>query len=50
MLDRDDLVRLVVDVPESPKSRQWRRQFKRRWKTRLQQMELWIVSHPIEVE
>ena len=45
-----DLVRLVVDVPDTADSRQWMREFKGRWKTRLEQMELWMVSHPIEVE
>ena len=45
VLYRDNLVRIVVDVPDSAKHRQWMRQFKDRWKTRLEQLELWIVSH-----
>jgi hypothetical protein len=47
---RDNLVRLVVDVPDTVQSRQWMKGFKGRWKTRLEQVELWMVSHRIEVE
>ncbi len=47
---RDNLVRLVADVPDTARSRQWMKEFKGRWKTRLEQVELWMVSHPIEVE
>ncbi|HUG80285.1 MAG TPA: hypothetical protein VML01_01385 [Bryobacterales bacterium] len=47
---RDNLVRLVVDVPDTSASRQWMKRFKGRWKTRLEQLELWMVSHSIEVE
>ncbi len=47
---RDDLVRLVVDVPETTRNRRWRKQFKNRWKTRLEQIELWMVSYRIDVE
>jgi hypothetical protein len=47
---RDNLVRLVVDVPDSVKSRLWMKQFKNRWKTRLEQLELWVVSYRIAVE
>ena len=50
ILYRDDLVRIVVDVPESAQNRQWMRQFKERWKVRLEQLELWMVSYRIEVE
>jgi len=50
ILYRDDLVRIVVDVPESTRNRQWMRQFKERWKVRLEQLELWMVSYRIEIE
>jgi hypothetical protein len=50
ILYRDDLVRVVVDVPDSTRNRQWMRQFKERWKVRLEQAELWMVSYRIEVE
>jgi hypothetical protein len=47
---RDDLTRLVVDVPDTAKNRKWMKQFKDRWKRRLAQIELWMVSFRIEVE
>jgi hypothetical protein len=50
ILYRDDLVRIVVDVPDSPRNRQWMKQFKDRWKVRLEQLELWMVSYRIEIE
>ena len=50
ILYRDDLVRVVVDVPDSVGNRQWMRQFKEHWKVRLEQVELWMVSYRIEVE
>jgi hypothetical protein len=50
VLYRDNLVKVVVDVPDSAKNRQWMQQFKSRWKTRLEQRELWMVSYRIDVE
>ncbi|MBI3271182.1 MAG: hypothetical protein HYZ53_19415 [Planctomycetes bacterium] len=50
VLYRDDLVKLVVDVPESARNRKWMTQFKGRWKLRLGQLELWMVSYQIELE
>jgi hypothetical protein len=50
ILYRDDLVRIVVDAPDSAKNRQWMKKFKVRWKKRLDQLELWMVSYRIEVE
>lgn len=47
---RDNLVRLVVDVPDTSQSREWMKDFKVRWKTRLERLELWMVSYLIEVE
>lgn len=47
---RDNLVRVVVDAPDSTESRLWMRQFKERWGIRLEQVELWMVSHGIELE
>lgn len=47
---RDDLVRLVVDLPDEISNRRWMRQFKDRWKDRLEQLELWMVSYRITVE
>lgn len=47
---RDTLVKLVVDAPDTPKNRQWMRQFKGRWKARLEQLDLWVISYRVEVE
>ncbi len=47
---RDYLSRIIVDVPDTPESRRWMRQFKSRWKVRLDQLELWMVSYRIDVE
>jgi hypothetical protein len=50
VLYRDDIVRVVVDVPDSAKNREWMKDFKNRWRVRLEQLELWMVSYRIEVE
>ena len=50
VLYRDNLVRVVVDVPDTPGNRQWMKQFKSRWKERLEQLDLWVVSYRIEIE
>ena len=47
---RDNLVKVVVDVPDSAKNRRWMKAFKGRWKARLEQLELWMVSYQIEIE
>jgi hypothetical protein len=47
---RDNHAKLIVDVPETKKNRQWMRDFKARWKGRLDQVELWMVHFGIEVE
>jgi hypothetical protein len=41
---RDDLVRLVVDVSDTDDNRNWMREFKARWKAKLEQLDLWVVS------
>lgn len=49
-LYRDNLVRLVVDVPDTAKNRLWMKSFKRRWMMKLKQLDLWMVSYLITVE
>ena len=49
-LHRDLLSRLTVDVPDTIKNRRWMKAFKGRWKARLKQLEIWMVSFRIEVE
>jgi hypothetical protein len=50
VLYRDNLVRLVVDMPDAAKNRRWTKEVKERWKARLEQLELWMVSYRIEIE
>jgi len=47
---RDNLTRLVVDVPDSAVNRNWIRAFKERCKSRFEQLEIWVVSYRIEIE
>src|SRR5581483_1105218 len=44
VLYRDNLVRLIVDAPDSAKNRRWMKGFKDRWRERLEELELWMVS------
>jgi hypothetical protein len=50
VLYRDNLVRLVVDIPDIEENRNWLREYKTRWKAKLEQLELWVVSYPIDIE
>jgi hypothetical protein len=49
-LYRDELARLVVDMPDVDANRRAMHDFKARWKERLEQLELWMISYVIEVE
>ena len=49
-LFRDDLALLVADVPDTAKNRKWMKAYKTRWKQRLKQLEIWMVSYPIDIE
>jgi hypothetical protein len=48
-LYRDALVRIFVDVADVPESRQFFIDFKERLKTRLNQIDIWMTTYPIEV-
>lgn len=50
VLYRDNLMRIVVDLPDTAKNHKWMKQFKARWKQRLDQLEIWMISHRIDVE
>ena len=50
VLIRDNLVKIVVDVPNQAKNRRWMREFKERWRLELKQVELWMISYAVEVE
>jgi hypothetical protein len=45
----DDLVRLFVDVPDVPESRQFFLKFKERIKSRFEQLDIWMTSYPVDV-
>ena len=49
-LYRDDLACIVIDVPDTARNRKWMQSFKTKWKKRLEQVELWMVSYLIEIE
>ena len=46
---KDDLVRLFADVPDTPANRAWFLEFKERLKRDFQQIDIWMITHPIEV-
>jgi hypothetical protein len=50
MLYHDNLGKLVVDAPDLVRNRKWMKAFKARWKARLEQLELWMVSWRIDIE
>jgi hypothetical protein len=45
----DELVRLFVDVPDTPEVHQFFQEFKERLKVRFRQIDIWMTTHPIEV-
>lgn len=47
---RDNLVKIVIDTPDSASNRRWMKQYKERWRSKLEQTELWMVSYAVEVE
>ena len=47
---RDNLVKIVIDTPDSQTNRRWMKQYKDRWRSKLEQTELWLVSYAVEVE
>lgn len=46
----DALSRIVIDVEDIDENRQWMRDYKARWKEKLDQLDLWLVSYEIDVE
>jgi len=50
VLIRDNLVKLVVDAPDVIGNRRWMKQYKERWRSQLEQVELWMVSYSVDVE
>jgi hypothetical protein len=46
---RDDLVRVFVDVPDTPENHQFFVEFKETLKSRFRQLDIWMTTHPIDV-
>jgi hypothetical protein len=47
---RDNLARIVVDMPDRKENRIWMKGFKKRWKEKLEQLEIWMISYRIDIE
>ena len=45
----DENLRLFADVPDTPEHRQFFADLKDRLRQRFQQLEIWLVTHPIDV-
>jgi hypothetical protein len=45
----DDLLRVFVDVADTPEVAEYFRRYKEDLKARFQQIEIWLVSYPIEI-
>ncbi len=50
ILYRDNLVKIVIDAVDEEANREWMREYKARWKQKLEQLELWLVSYTIDVD
>jgi hypothetical protein len=46
---RDDLIRLFVDVADLPEHSQFFRVYKETLKARFQQIDIWMVTFPLEI-
>jgi hypothetical protein len=46
---RDELIRIFVDVSDSPESRQFFREYKEKLKERFQQIEIRLTTYLVEV-
>ena len=44
------IIQSDVDIADTDENREWMRDFKKRWKTKLEQLELWLVSYIIEID
>ncbi len=46
-IDRNS--KIVIDIPNTPENIQWMRDYKARWKEKLNQLDLWLISYEIDV-
>ena len=47
---KDISARVIVDVFDTAQNRNWMKRFKARWKKKLDQLEIWMVSYRIQRE
>lgn len=47
---RDSLIKYVAAIDDNKLNRRWMNKYKRRWKERLDQIEIWLISFPIRIE
>ena len=47
---RDELMRVFVDVEDTPQNRDFFGQFRERTRTQFRQISIWMTSHPIDIE
>src|SRR5271166_5410570 len=45
----DKLIRVFVDVPDTPENRAYFLPFKERLKSRFKQLDIWMTTYPLEV-
>jgi hypothetical protein len=45
----DELIRLYVDVPDTPENLQFFQNFKEQLKANFQQVDIWLITHAVEV-
>lgn len=45
----DDLLRVFLDVPDSPDSTEFFRAYKQTLKGRFRQIDIWMVTFPVEI-
>ena len=50
ILYRDNLIKIVIDAADEEANREWMREYKARWKQKLEQLELWLVSYTIDID
>lgn len=50
VLYRDNLVKIVIDTSDDDANREWMREYKSRWKAKLNQLDLWLVSYIVDID
>jgi hypothetical protein len=47
--DRDELIRVFVDVPDTPENMRFFEEFKEQLKARFRQLDIWMTTYLVEV-